>query len=319
MFISFLRGAIRLSSIFLYGSAGEILTEKSGHLNLGIPGIMCFGAVGGCLGAYWYTQGLNGAAPTYFGMLITAILCSFLFAGMMGLLFSFFTVSLKLNQNVTGLTITTFGAGVMNFWGQTMANKNIKFFEASKFFTQTFPCAEDNWFTQLFLSYGTLVYLGIAIAIILSLYINKTRSGMNLRACGENPAAADAAGVNVTLHRYLSCTIGAGIAGLGGLFYIMDYLGGSIEYTVDALGWIAVALVIFSLWKPSLSMLGSLLFGILTILPYFVTTKNLANIDLIKMIPYAVTTIVLIIISIVGKKETQPPTALGVTYFREDR
>jgi len=318
MFITLIKSAIRLASIFLYGSTGEILIEKSGHLNLGIPGIMCFGAVGGCLGTYWYTQSLNGAEPTFFSMVIIAILCAMLFGGGMGLLYAFFTVSLKLNQNVTGLTITTFGAGVMKFWGQTMGQKNIKFYNSSPFFVQTFSCANDNWFTQLFLSYGILVYLAFAIAIILAIYLKKTRPGMNLRAVGENPAAADAVGINVTMHKYLACVIGSAIAGIGGLFYIMDYLGGSLEYTVDALGWIAVALVIFSIWKPDFAIIGSIIFGALYILPYYVNV-SFAQIELVKMIPYIVTSLVLIIISIIGKKETQPPTALGITYFREDR
>lgn len=318
MFIEFLRRAIRLSTIFLFGASGEILTEKSGHLNLGIPGIMCFGAVGGCLGCYWYSQSLHGGEPVYFALILCAILCAMLFAGMIGLLYSFFTVTLKLNQNVTGLTITTFGAGVMNFWGQTMGQKGIRFYDYGKYFIQTFPCAEDNWFTKIFLSYGILVYLAIAVAIFLSIYLKKTRIGMNLRAVGENPAAADAVGINVTAHKYVSCTLGASISGIGGLFYIMDYLGGSLEYTVDALGWIAVALVIFSIWKPTFAILGSFLFGALYILPYFLNV-TFAQIELVKMVPYAVTTLVLIIISLIGRKETQPPAALGITYFREER
>ena len=134
----------------------------------------------------------------------------------------------------------------------------------------------------------------------------------------KNPGTADAAGINVTAYKYTATIIGSAIAGLGGLFYIMDYLTGSWEYTIDAMGWLAVALVIFSMWNPGWGILGAIVFGGLYIAPYYLNV-NFAQQELVKMIPYLVTIIVLIIISIVGKKETQPPASLGVSYFREER
>ncbi len=317
MFWAFLRSSIRFSTVFLYGATGEIITEKSGHLNLGIPGIMCMGAIGGCLGIRSYLDGLNGGAINGFSVVLVGIICAFLFAMLGGLIFSFLTVTLRCNQNVTGLTITTFGAGLMSFILGSMDRTG--FSDVSKAFTKGFVNGQNlDWFSNLFLNYGTLVYLAIIIAIITAIVIKRTRVGLNLRAVGENPATADAAGISVGKYRYLATMIGSGIAGLGGLFYIFDYLGGSLEYTVDTYGWIAVALVIFSIWKPNWSILGSILFGALYLAPNYLNVAFNQK-ELIKLLPYLVTMVVLIITSVINRRENQPPAALGVSYFREER
>ena len=309
--ISFLSGAVRIGTVFLFGSTGETLTEKSGHLNLGIPGIMCFGALGGCIG-------VSMVGSVTFLTVIVAMLCSFIFAGFLGAIYSVLTVSLRANQNVTGLTITTFGVGLTNFFGPRV--KDSAFFTASRdHFTHLFGFYKSlGYFGELFLSYGVLVYVSIIVAILVSLFLGKTKRGLHLRAVGESPATADAAGINVMNYRYFSTIIGSGIAGLGGLFYIMDFLGGSWEYTIDAMGWLSIALVIFTVWRPSLGILGSILFGALYILAYYIAVPT-TYINLLKMIPYLVTIIVLIFTSIFGSKNVQPPAALGLNYFREDR
>ena len=161
--------------------------------------------------------------------------------------------------------------------------------------------------------------MAIAIAIITAIILRKTRVGLNLRAVGENPATADAAGISVGKYRYLATMIGSGIAGLGGLFYIMDNLGGNIEYGIDTFGWMAVALVIFSIWKPTLCILGSIVFAILYLAPSAITTLSFSDRELIKLLPYLFTVVVLLITSIINKRETQPPAALGLSYFREER
>lgn len=318
MFWTFLQRAIRFSTIFLFGATGEIITEKSGHLNLGIPGIMCIGAVGGVIGESAYIKSLsdisqiNGAAAV-----IIPIITAMIFAGLAGLLFSFMTVTLRCNQNVTGLTITTFGIGFNSFYMSRIDRTDFNI--ASSFFTKCFPGAgEAGWFGQMFLSYGTLVYLAIFIAIIAAIVFKKTRVGLNLRAIGENAATADAAGLNVSKYRYIATILGSAIAGLGGLFFIMDYLGGNVEYNIDAYGWLSVALVIFSMWKPGWGILGSILFGILYIAPNYLNV-SFSQAELVNLIPYVVTIIVLIVTSIINKRETQPPAALGLSYFREER
>ena len=307
-FFGFLAGAIRLSATFLYGSTGEIITEKSGHLNLGIPGVMSVGAAIGCLSEYYLIKSIGTSVP--FLLILVPLLVTFIGSALMGLLYSFLTVSLRANQNVTGLAMTTFGVGLAGYLINSIKGKMAVITRASKYFTTLFPFADKlGWFGEIFLSHGVLVYLAILIAIIAQLVLNRTRVGLHLRAVGESPATADAAGINVTLYKYLATCIGCGISGIGGLFCIMDYMGGNWEYILEVFGWLSIALVIFTLWRPALSIAGSIIFGGITF----------AQIELIRMLPYVMTIVVLILTSIMDKKESQPPASLGLNYFREER
>lgn len=322
IFLTFLRSAIRFSAVFIFGSVGETVTEKSGNLNLGIPGIMCMGAAGGILGEAAYASSLSSVEQmTAWGAVLSAMLMAMLMAGVGGLIYCVLTTSLRCNQNVTGLALTTFGVGVLSFVGQSNSNMAAAFGKASSYFTQSFPIgAEPNWFETLFLSYGALVYIAIILAIISAVVLKKTRVGLNLRAVGENPATADAAGVSVTKYKYAATLIGSVIAGLGGLFYIMDMSGGNVEYDVDSFGWLAVALVIFTVWRPNWAILGSIVFSMLYILPsYTQNSSNSAVSEAIALIPYIMTMVVLVITSIISRRESQPPASLGLTYFREER
>ena len=318
MFLTFLQRAIRFSTVFLFGSAGETLTEKSGYLNLGTPGIMCMGAAGGVIGAELYITSVGGAANLQaFGSVMVPLILALVFSALGGLIYSFITITLRCNQNVTGLALTTFGVGLMAFCGGRA--KTAGFTKLSDFFTQSFPIAEPNWFETLFLSYGMLVYIAIIIAIVVAIVVRKTRTGLNLRAVGENPATADAAGISVTKYKYVATIIGSMISGMGGLFYIMDYIGGNIEYNVDQYGWMAVALVIFTVWRTDWAVLGSILFSMLYIAPSYISGVSFVGSEAIKMVPYLVTVAVLVVTSIVSRRETQPPASLGLTYFREER
>ncbi len=317
MFVALITQAIRFSAVFLYGSTGETIIEKSGHLNLGIPGIMCFGAVGGCLGANMaYNAGMSN-----FMTILIAIIFAMLFGGAMGLLYGWFTITLRCNQNVTGLTITTFGAGVFGFWVTLMGEQGVRFYRASRAFTAPmFGEVGSDWFSTMFLSHGTLVYVAIIIAVIAAIVLKKTRTGLSLTAVGENPAAADAAGIKVIKYKYVSCVLGAAISGIGGAFYLLDCTRGSLEPgVIEGMGWLAVALVIFSLWRPGIGIFGSFIFGLLYIAPNYINGVDFATKEILKIIPYAVTVVVLIVISLFNKRETQPPAALGLSYFREDR
>lgn len=316
MFLAFFQSSIRFSTIFLFGSVGETVTEKSGNLNLGIPGVMCMGAAGGIIGASVYVGAVGTSGIEGWGATLLPILFCLIFAAIGGLIYCVLTATLRCNQNVSGLALTTFGIGFLSFFGGRA--KTTGFSAVSDYFTLSFPVAEENWFTTLFLSYGCLVYIAIIIAIIAAIVLKKTRIGLNLRAVGENPATADAAGISVTKYKYAATLLGSMIAGLGGLFYIMDYLGGSVEYSIDKFGWMAVALVIFTVWRPNWAILGSILFSMLYLLPNYVSV-SFAEREVIKMIPYLVTIVVLIITSIVSRRESQPPASLGLSYFREER
>lgn len=318
--VAFLARAIKFATVFIFGSTGETITEKSGHLNMGIPGIMYMGAFGGILGMRIYLDSVAPeAALNGFLVLFMPILFAMLFAGLGGLLFSFFTVTLKCNHNVTGLTITTFGVGLSCYFIGLIPTTRMA--EAGLMIQSLFPVNwNGNWFGEIFLSQSLFTYLAIIVAIIAAIIISRTRVGLNLRACGENPGAADAAGINVDKYRYLATILGAAIAGLGGMALEIDLFKGMFnpKDAVDSFGWLALSLVIFSMWKPSICIFASFLFGALQVLPNFLTL-NSVQMQAFSIVPYAATIIVLILTSVFNKKNAQPPAGLGITYFREDR
>lgn len=326
--ITFLQRAIVQGIPILYGSTGEIITEKSGNLNLGIPGIMYVGGISGVIGSFLYENSLPSRdAINPFLAVIIPLLCTIVGSLLMGFLYCFLTATLRANQNVTGLAMTTFGVGFGNFFGASLVKltksdiPSVSLTNTAQFFKATLPFADKcGWFGQLFLSYGFMTYAAIIIAIIAAFVLKRTRTGLHLRAVGENPATADAAGINVTKYKYLSTGIGSVIAGLGGLYYVMDYACGvwSNEGFGDR-GWLAIALVIFSVWRPNVGILGSILFGGLYIVYLFIPGLALSTQELFKMLPYIVTIIVLIITSMRKKREYQPPQSLGLAYFREER
>ena len=321
-FVLLLSSAISFSAIFLYGCVGEIITEKSGHLNLGIPCIMCSGTAGGCLGVALYMGALkNPDSPSYIMLILIGVLMAFLVAAAVGAIYGVLTVYLKCNQNITGLALTTFGAGFTQFIMDNSVKRD-NFTVASTFIAKSLPFAKNlGAFGEIFLSHGLLVYLAIAVAIVTAIILKKTKVGLRLRAVGENPAAADAVGINVSKYKFLAILIGSGIAGLGGFFYTMDYVQGVYENyaTIESFGWLAIALVIFAVWRPNVAIFGSILFGVLYILPNVIDIKSSAQAALISLIPYVVTAVVLLVISITGSKSVQPPASLGLNYFREER
>ena len=328
MFVGLMVGAIGIGVVFLLGSVGEIITEKSGHLNLGIPGVMCMGMAGGCVMVVSYMKGLSDPAnASYVLILLFALFGACLFAAIGGAIYAFLTVTLRTNQNVVGLALTTFGAGfsqfIMNRLFLAVPNGRALLAAASVKAKSYLPFADSlGAFGKIFLSHGILVYFAIALAIVAALFLKKTKAGLRLRAVGENPGTADAVGINVTAYKYGAILIGSAIAGLGGLFYVLDYNCGTFDntMTIQAFGWLAIALVIFTMWKPDLSILGSIVFGALYILGAKITgLSTLGQQELIKLLPYIVTIIVLILTSIFGGKTVQPPAALGTNYFREER
>ncbi len=324
-FIALFNAAIVFGTVILFGATGEILTEKSGNLNLGVPGIMYLGGIAGLISAFFYEA--KAAHPTAGVAILLSLICAFAAAALGGLLFSFLTTTLRANQNVTGLTLTIFGGGVANFFGGSLDKLAGGVGQISVAITSGGYCANIPALAklgvvgQLFFSYGFLVYVAIAVAIFIQWFLNRTRAGLNLRAVGENPSTADTAGINVTKNKYLATCIGAGISGLGGLYYVMDYTNGTWanDRGIESLGWLAVALVIFATWKSINAIWGSYLFGILFWVYLYIPHLTRSSIELFKMLPYVVTIIVLIVISLRNREENQPPASLGLSYFREER
>ncbi|MBR4236297.1 MAG: ABC transporter permease [Clostridia bacterium] len=310
--------SLAFGATFMYGSTGETLTEKAGHLNLGIPGIMCMGGAGGCLVLSFI--GASGLPP--FLIVILGILGAFAMGVLMGLIYSFLTVTLRANQNVTGLALTTFGVGLMKV---IMSNKKLMVAQnyliiPKEYFRFPFASRQDS-LQRL----GVMFFLAVIITIAASYFLYRTKTGLNLRAVGENPATADSAGINVSRYKYLATCIGSGISGLGGLYYIVDYMASNEAYlSIEAYGWLSIALVIFVLWRPHLTIIGSFLFSVLLSCSSFIATipgvtPSMSAKPLMRMLPYVFTIIVLILSSIRNKRENQPPSSLGLSYFREER
>ena len=322
--IGFIQRAILQGTPLLFGSTGEILTEKSGNLNLGIPGIMYIGAISGVVGGFFYQTSAGTIIPAL--AILIPLLCCLVGSLLASLLYCFLTVTLKANQNVTGLAITTFGVGVGNFFGGSLIKivksdvPYLALVKVAKAYKTTLPFAKSlGSIGELLFSYGFLVYLAVILAVAVGIVLRRTRIGLHLRAVGENPATADAAGINVTRYKYCATCLGGMIAGLGGLFYIMDYSNGIWSNNgFGDRGWLAIAIVIFATWKPTMAILGSYLFGALYILFNYINVP-MQVLPLIQMLPYVVTILVLIFVSVRKRRENQPPASLGLSYFREER
>ncbi|WP_249028675.1 ABC transporter permease [Tannockella kyphosi] len=321
----FLFSIVVYNTVLLYGTLGEILTEKSGSLNLGVEGTMAIGAIIGYLAAV-------STNSLWIGLIV-----AFIAAGLCGLLFAFLTVSLQANQNVTGLTITTFGLGLYFFIGKGFGSA-WPALQSAPSVSAAYAAIEIPLLSEIpvlgkaFFSHSILVYLAVAIAVGLWLYLNYTKTGLRLRAVGENPSAADSVGINIILYKYIHIIVGSGIMGLGGL-YMALVMGGSFEGStcwINGYGWISIALVIFSNWNPLMAILGSLLFGFFNTLQVY--SGSLANsfpemfgwlssipAQLYQALPFIITAIVLIVTSIRQTQGGGGPEGLGANYFREDR
>ncbi|MCQ2576194.1 MAG: ABC transporter permease [Treponema sp.] len=324
LFVTFLNKAIIQGIGILYGCLGEIVTEKSGQLNLGIPGLMYIGGISGLTAAVLYEKAAEH--PVAFAGFLISLLAAIIFSALAAMIYSLLTITLRCNQNVVGLALTTFGVGIGNFLGGSISKMaggvgQVSVAVTAKAYQASIPLLNKiPVIGQLLFSYGFLTYLAIILAFVISFFLRKTRAGLNLRAIGENPGAADAAAINIEKYKYIATVIGGVIAGLGGLFFVMEYLGGTWQNNVFGdRGWLAVALVIFSLWDSRKAIPGALLFGGLCILYLYIPGLSRGMQELFKMAQYIVTIVVLIISSIKNKKENQAPEHLGVPYFREDR
>ena len=322
---SFLHNIVVYNIPLLYGTVGEIVVEKSGSLNLGVEGIMAVGAIFG------YIVGC------YANSLAVGILVAFLTAALCGLLFALLTVTLQANQNITGLTLTTFGLGIYFFVGNGLKAQGwpdmgnyaaIKagFSDLAIPLLSRIPVLGHGLF-----NHNILVYLGIVIAVAMWWYLNRTAPGLKLRAVGENPGSADSVGINVKRMKYLHIALGCGIMGIGG-YYMGLNMSGSFNSScwINGYGWIAVALVIFANWNPTLAIAGTFVFGFFNTLrvsgsslaaAFPGTLGWLAKVptQLYQALPFIITAIVLVATSIRSRKGSGLPASLGINYFREDR
>jgi len=323
-FIFFFNAAVLAGTPLLFGTLGEILTEKSGNLNLGVEGMMFMGAVSGLAAVFLLEIGLGVEIAPALAVLL-AVIGSFVAGAFGALIYSVLVVSLRTQQNVTGLALTIFGVGFGNFFGEVLGRRSpvgfmtISGAARSGFANMRIPVLSDiPVLGPLFFSYNILVYLAIALAVGMAVFLKYTRWGLNLRAVGESPATADAASINVTRYKYLATCVGGGICGLGGMYISMVTTSGVwVHNSVYGFGWISVALVIFATWSPARALLGSLVFGGLTIMRFYVPLG--IPMQIYDTFPFLATILVLIVTSIRTVREHNPPAHVGVNYFREER
>ncbi len=317
MIIAFLVAAVKAGTPLLFGTTGEIITERSGSLNLGVEGMMCMGAICGFYAGYTTDS-------------LTLAILAALAAGAAGaLIYAFLTITMKANQNVVGLALTIFGQGFSSFFGQMMISNAPNGIKPAlpqgifaKLADKPIPLLSKIPFLgEVLFSHSVLVYIAVIIAVLCGVFISKTRVGLNVRSVGENPAAADAAGINVDAVRYLSAIAGGAVCGLGGAYLAL--VGGGGQWNngcVDGHGWIAVALVIFAGWSPIKAIFGSLIFGAFSVLQFY-APKDILHIPnaFYVMLPFVVTAVVLVLTSMRKTKEGAQPKSCGLNYFREER
>jgi simple sugar transport system permease protein len=286
----------------LYSTLGEIYAERSGVMNLGVEGMMIMGAV---------TAFIVGKIT---GNLLLAVLTAILVGIALSLIHAFVSITMRGNQTVSGLALTMFGLGLSSVIGiKYVGSPGISFNPIRIPFLSQIPLLGPLF------RMDALFYLSIILAVVMWYILFRTKIGIRIRACGENPAVADALGVNVSLIRYACTAIGGGLAGLGGAYLttVSAPFWGDVMTTAGR-GWIAIALVIFSFWSPLRAIVGAYLFGGIEAIQFNLQAYGIPT-DILGMMPY-IATIVVMIFSMSGmKRRFGAPAALGVPFVREER
>ena len=303
MIVTLVTAGITFGTVLMYGTLGEILTEKSGNLNLGVEGIMYMGGAFGLAGAFYYEKAAGAAASGPIAIIL-ALLAAFAAGAAASAIYSFLTITLRTNQNVTGLALSIFGTGVGQFVGEFMRLSEGGYVALSNNLKNSFSASVMPSFLQgipiigpIAFSHTIFFYMAVVLAVLMHLYFSRTRSGLYLRAVGESPATSDAAGINTTKYKYLATIIGGGISAIGGMVYIVTTAGCVWNHEgLSGVGWLAVALVIFCIWRPLNAIWGSIVFGAMMIMYLRVSIPFIPQ-QLYKILPYVVTVIVLIFTS----------------------
>ncbi len=313
LLISILAVTIQAGTSLVFATVGEILTERSGILNLGLEGIMIMGAVSAFAGAY------------HTGSLAAGVLIALLIGALLATIHALLTISFRTDQVVTGLALTLFGTGLASFLGQRLGpggkplvgEVGPKFTKVAIPLLSQIPYVGEPLFKQ-----DPLVYVMYLLVPAVTYYIYKTRPGLHLRAVGENPATADAMGVHVARIRYLHTLVGGMLIGLGGAHLSLAYTPGWTENLTGGRGWIAIALVIFATWDPRRAVLGAILFGGVNAIQFRLQAAGTTiPAAFLGMMPYLFTVVVLVIITWweTFRRRVGAPAALGQPYVREER
>lgn len=303
--------AIRAGTSVLFATLGGIMTERSGVLNLGIEGMMLLSALAGFAGAF------------YSGSLIVGVFAGMIVGGLVAAVHAFWCVTLSANQVASGLALVIFSTGLADFVGQNIGPEGSTLVGLAGPKLQRFavpglsslPIVGEPFFNQ-----DALTYLLYLLVPVIWYYMFKTRPGIHLRAIGENPRAADSLGVSVTRLRYIYTIIGGVLIGLGGVHLSLAYTPGWNVDITSGRGWIAIAMVIFSLWNPLRAVIGALLFGGVTAIQFRMQAAGTSiPTFFLSMAPYIATIVALLFIS--GRRSlyrhSGVPSALGTVYHRE--
>jgi general nucleoside transport system permease protein len=305
---------LRAGTSLVYATLGEIYTENSGILNLGLEGMMLLSAVGGFATAY-YTDSV------WLGFLVAILV-----GGLLAAIHAFLSVTMRANQVVSGLSITLFGSGLASYLGQRLGpasnNNYLAGLNGPKLQVITIPVLSRIPIIGVIFNQDILTYLIYLLVPLAWFFLYKTRSGLNLRSVGENPQTADAMGINVTRTRYLYTIFGGMLVGLGGAHLSLSYTPGWSENITGGRGWIVIALVIFAMWNPGRAFLGALLFGGINAVQFRLQAAGTTiPSSFLNMLPYIMTVVVLVIMTYweALQKRIGAPAALGTAYMREDK
>ena len=314
LFTSLLAITLRAGTSLIFASIGEIYTERSGILNLGIEGMMLMSAV------------TSFATVYYTGNLFLGILIAMLVGGLLATIHAFLSITMRANQVVSGLCITLFGSGMATFLGQKLgpeSNSNyLVGLVGNKFEPAAIPLLSSLPIVGAVFNQDVLTYIVYLLVPLSWYYLFKTRNGLNLRAVGENPQTADAMGINVGKVRYLYTIIGGMLVGIGGAHLSLSYAPGWTENITGGRGWIVIALVIFSMWNPARAIWGAVIFGGINAVQFRLQASGTTiPASYLNMLPYLTTIIVLVILTWweALSKRVGAPSALAKSYMREDK
>jgi general nucleoside transport system permease protein len=310
-----LASGVAYGTPLLYAALGEVLTERSGVLNLGVEGMMLVGAVMG----FWAVQRLHVTTSL---ALAAAIGVAALAGAAMAAIHAFLVVTMRANQIVSGLALTIFAgtAGLSSYLGNDLSLAGSP---ARHQFQEIFPKSLQDLEVVGPIVFGQsiLVYASWICVVVVALYLGRTRAGLNLRAVGESPAAADAMGINVARCRYAHTLVGGAFAGIGGATFSLSITPQWVGGLTQGAGWIAIALVIFAFWRPTLCLVGAYFFGAFTALPFALQSHGVTVApELFQALPYVATVVALVLVSSrAARLRFGAPAALGLPYVREER
>lgn len=316
---------IRLAVPVMLAALGEVITERSGVMNLGLEGVMTAGGLAGFLTAIIIQNSALGAQSPALGPWL-GMLAGIVGGMLLGLVLGLLVITLRADQVISGITLVILGLGVTTYiFRQTVESGVIEFTNARVEGLAPTPIpilSQIPLVGPILFRHDLVTYLSFALVAVIWFFLFRTTWGQNIRAVGEHPAAADTSGISVTVTRYIAVLLGSGLAGLGGAILTVQQLGLFREGVMGGRGWIAVALVIFARWRPQLALLGALLFGLADAVQFRIQALSTAQrgigaipYEFLLMLPYLLTLIVLY----TRRGRLEAPAALAQPYVKGQR